>query len=36
MPNAETTAVIQQARARNRLLLTEVEPRPCLAPLALP
>ncbi|MBI3757876.1 MAG: acetate--CoA ligase family protein [Deltaproteobacteria bacterium] len=30
MPNAETTAVIQQARSRNRLLLTEVEAKALL------
>ncbi len=30
MPNAGTTAVIQQARARNRLLLTEVEAKALL------
>src|SRR5258706_4835674 len=30
MPNVETTAAIQQARARNRLLLTEVEAKALL------
>ena len=35
MPNAETTAVIQQARARNRLLLTEVEAKTLLGAIGV-